>query len=150
MCYQKTVVDFCSCYDYESLKYFDVEVCHSESQIACLKNIYRNMSSSTTLSKRCHLECPLECDLAGFTFTLSTATYPPTDYYLNLLRSYEIISNKFSNISLINDEKIKNSVLRLNIYYSKLSYQILIESPSQSIVGLLANLGGTLGLFLGN
>ena len=144
------VVDFCGCYDYESLKYFDVDVCFSDSQILCLQDIYRNMSSSMTLSKRCRPECPLECDLAGFSTALSTAPYPPTDYYLNLLRSSDILSTKFSNISLIDDEKIRNSVLRLNIYYSTLSYEILIESPSQTVVGLLANLGGTLGLFLGN
>ena len=46
-------------------------------------------------------------------------------------------------------EHIKQSVLRLNIYYQTMEYTHISEKPKINIVDLLANIGGTLGLCLG-
>jgi hypothetical protein len=46
-------------------------------------------------------------------------------------------------------EDVKERLLILNVYYSKLSYIKISESPKTSINDLLSNLGGTLGLYVG-
>ena len=43
----------------------------------------------------------------------------------------------------------RDDLLILKIFYSSLNYMSYKESPSISIFGLISNLGGTLGLFLG-
>jgi hypothetical protein len=150
VCYQYQVVTHCKCYDYESFKYWDVDVCYTDSNIDCLNEIYKNMSSSNILNEYCYNECPLECDIDDFTTTLSTSQFPPNDYYLNQFRSLPIIKSKYSNISSISDQELTNSLLKLSIYYNTLSYTLISESPTMGVVDLLSNLGGVLGLFLGS
>lgn len=149
VCYQYHVVKHCNCYDYESFKYWDVNVCYTDSEIDCLNKIYKNMSSSTILNEYCYSSCPLECDIDDFTTTISTSPFPPNDYYLNEIKRDQKIISKYSNISLISDTDITNSLLKLSIYYNTLSYTLISESPTMGIVDLLSNLGGVLGLFLG-
>jgi hypothetical protein len=149
LCYQYFVVKECSCYDYESFPYYDVRVCYTDKDIECLKNVYTNISSSNDLNQICYPWCPLECDLNNFLTIISTSPYPPNDYYLNDIRNDSKVKTKFSNISLISDRKLKENVLKLSIYYETLSYILISETITMTIVDLLANLGGVLGLFLG-
>jgi hypothetical protein len=149
LCYQYFVVKDCLCYDYESFRYYDVRVCHTDEDIKCVRKVYHNISSSFHLNQICFPWCPLECDLNGFTKTISTSPYPPNDYYLNEFRNDPKVNTKFSNISLISDQKLRENVLKLSIYYETLSYVEISETATMTIVDLLANLGGVLGLFLG-
>ena len=50
---------------------------------------------------------------------------------------------------VIDDEKARESVTRVNIFYESLSYTVSTEAPQIDFVSLLANIGGNLGLFLG-
>ena len=63
--------------------------------------------------------CPLECDSIEYDLKLSGLTYPN-----------------------------KNTTLRLIVYYSSLEYTIIKEFPQTTELGLFANIGGTLGLFI--
>ena len=139
----------CSCFDYESFWYYDVRVCYTDDDIKCVKKVYNNISSSFHLNEICYPWCPLECDLSDFSTTISTSPYPPNDFYLGDIRNDSKISQKFSNISLISDRKLKENVLKLSIYYDSLSYVLITETATMTVVDLLANLGGVLGLFLG-
>ena len=49
----------------------------------------------------------------------------------------------------LNQEQVKQSVLKLNIFYDSLEYEYITEKPKMNLVDLLANIGGTLGLCLG-
>ena len=49
----------------------------------------------------------------------------------------------------INSEIAKNNFAYVYLFYNTLSYTLSIENPTMDIVALLANIGGTIGLFLG-
>ena len=49
----------------------------------------------------------------------------------------------------LSQEEIKNSIIKFSIYYESMSYTLSTESPTLDVEGLLAYIGGTLGLFLG-
>ena len=40
-------------------------------------------------------------------------------------------------------------MVKLNVYYKNIYYTSIVESPSITLVSLVSNLGGNLGLFLG-
>ena len=49
----------------------------------------------------------------------------------------------------INADNVKNSIVMVNLYYNSLSYTWSEEDVACDWVCVLANIGGTLGLFLG-
>ena len=49
----------------------------------------------------------------------------------------------------IDPESAAKSVVKVNIFYESMSYELSRESPKMDIVSLLASIGGNLGLFLG-
>ena len=48
-----------------------------------------------------------------------------------------------------NSANAVNSVVKVNIFYDSMSYELSTESPKMNIVNALASIGGNLGLFLG-
>ena len=70
-------------------------------------------------------------------------------------QSYDLFIDSFKYFLQRNGEfnltydEVKDRLLFLNIYYPKLSYIKISESPKTSIIDLLSNLGGTLGLYVG-
>jgi hypothetical protein len=65
---------------------------------------------------------------------------------LNLKEDY---SNGDNETVVIDDDRARESVTRVNIFYESLSYTVSTETPQMDFVSLLANIGGNLGLFLG-
>ena len=49
----------------------------------------------------------------------------------------------------ITKETAKNSFVYVYFYYNSNSLRLSTDSPNMDIVSLLANIGGTLGLFIG-
>jgi len=43
----------------------------------------------------------------------------------------------------------RRNFVNVNLFYNSLAYTLSEETPSLDVVGLLANIGGTMGLFLG-
>ena len=96
------------------------------------------------ISDNCISLCPLECNITQFE-TSVTSTKFLGDFYADYIKN-----NK--NLSVDFDSKIidaTNSIVSINIFYDSLSYTLSTESPQMDLVSLLANIGGNLGLFLG-
>jgi hypothetical protein len=57
------------------------------------------------------------------------------------------------NNGMINDnltfEVVKESVACVYVFFGELKYTEINENPSLSFIGLLSNIGGSLGLFAG-
>jgi hypothetical protein len=49
----------------------------------------------------------------------------------------------------INADNVKNSIVMVNLYYNSLSYTWSEEDVACDWICVLANIGGTLGLFMG-
>ena len=63
------------------------------------------------------------------------------------LSSNSNLSSDFAT-SFVLKEKAAQSFVGLNVFYKTLSYDMSNESPQITLVGLFANVGGYLGLFL--
>lgn len=99
----------------------------------------------------CPEGCPQQCDSANFITSISVADYP-SPVLLRALKENEKIGAQFANRPNDSDvtyEEIKRSVLSLVVYYDDLTYTSYSEVEKTSIIDLVSNIGGTLGLFLG-
>ena len=90
--------------------------------------------------------CPIECERTYFKWTSSIAEFPTLKYY-HYLKNSTLIQTKYPNITY---QELKKSVARVEIFYDELKETIITESIKTETFDLIANLGGTLGLFLGN
>ena len=62
-----------------------------------------------------------------------------------------LINEQYSNLPNIKHIKsvLHNKILELNVYYDDLSYTLIEEDKKMDLIDVMANVGGTLGLFLG-
>lgn len=139
LCLQEIIISSCSCYDLNYLKLDDSTPCLTMTQFMCASKMYASFRNKN-LDEECLRKCPLECDSMSFNTRLSSSTFP-TKYLFDALGNV-----LFQNASF---DDVKKRVLELKIYYSKLSYLSLTESPKTSIIDLFSNIGGTLGLYVG-
>ena len=155
MCYQIAVVNNCSCYDPEfpntnSTDMNNITFCHDPEKLNCMTNVEAYFSDNG-LTTDCSNSCPMECLSAEYKTSMHTASYP-TEWYLDLLLKQTNLVNKFSNFSQNSpnlNSLIKNSVVKISIFYNDISYDALVESPVLTFDVLLGNVGGSLGLFIG-
>ena len=88
-----------------------------------------------------------KCDKTIY-LTKSSAAYYPTKTYLRSLLTIPKVIKLLGNASETRDA-IETSFLKVNVFYSSLSYLSVTENPSITIYTLLSSMGGALGLFLG-
>jgi hypothetical protein len=113
----------------------------------CSSDQYSNCNLPFTNQTRADM-CPLECTSSSYEVIYNEKDYPSKTRINELKRKKEITS-KFMNSSIVSDEDIVSSVVKLQIYYDKMSYRLLKEVPKVSELSLISNIGGTMGLFLG-
>ena len=101
----------------------------------------------------------MECDSISYELSTSFSLFPSDSYgnYLlnNSIRnsktesiSQNVIKNlKAKNLSL--EEYIQKSLISLNLFYEEFKYTSINEVPKFTLIDLIANLGGIMGLFLG-
>ena len=68
--------------------------------------------------------------------------------YVDRIKENENLTKDF-NVGPINEQTARDSVIKVNLYYDSLSYELSTESPKMNLVDLLASIGGNLGLFMG-
>jgi hypothetical protein len=94
------------------------------------------------------LKCPSECNKKTFGSMISSSLYPIQPYAEKLTNNSKI-SSKFLNDSLTLT-KLKNSVLAVSVYYKDLYYTRSTEQAKYTRTDLISNIGGILGLYIGN
>lgn len=141
LCYQNYIEIECKC-SVASLPKInnEFEICYNSSELECL-NKNRDSFYNSHVYEICDRYCPTECDHVKYVTTTSAANYP-TIWYTNLLRQ---------QLNMLNESYyyIKESTLKVNIFYDDLVFTTSIEVPAVRIEDELANIGGHLGLFLG-
>ena len=90
---------------------------------------------------------PLECKTVSYGYSISTSSFPSPAFvkYLNKLTDFRA---RFPNHT-IDYDFVKKNFAFVNLYYDEIKYTLMEESPAMEIMDLIANVGGTLGLFLG-
>lgn len=142
MCYQKLLVKKCECFDF-SVSGFNfflkaVKSC-SLAEISCMEKIFRDPVMNYYDS--CRQFCPKECDSVEYGFDVSFSDYPTETRMKSILTDNVYLKSFETNL--------KNKLLKTNIHFNKLTYEIITETAATSFGSLLANIGGTMGLFMG-
>ena len=151
---QKQVENKCDCY-YTALSSLQNQIpCTNSTQLKCLYTLLPNIALDLKLySEKClsSNECPLECDTNSFDTQLTSLEYPSLSLYDLMSNSDRIINvtQLKYGIDLSTHDLYKKYYYSLNFYYSSMKYTYISETPQMTLVGLLANLGGSLGMFLG-
>ena len=147
---QFELIEQCNCSDPQSLSLFNSSTCEKESEQECMETRYDLLINDNFLKRVCIHKCPLECNSTEFTSSL-TSVELIGDLFADFLNS-EMRNNlylDFESSRPIDAEIAKKSFVSFQLYYSTNSFTLSRETPSMDIVSLLANIGGTLGLFLG-
>ena len=114
----------------------------------CINNVYSNKYlSSDFLREVCMPLCPLECNRTEYKASI-TKSKLIGDIYVDYIRGNKNLSADFIKRS-ITTETAARSMVKINIFYDSMAYNLVTESPKMNLVSLLASIGGNLGLFLG-
>ncbi len=105
-----------------------------------MANLYENITSGLFAS--CKQKCLKQCEDVKFEYQTSFVQYPSITRAKSLIA--EVVRNN-SEYNFINSS-VKDYVLKVNVYFNSLSYQVIRESATMSATSLLANIGGTLGM----
>ena len=142
LCLQRIIMEKCQCFSL-TLPIFDgksFRTCHNSSERSCLYDII--MKTSDKLEENCISECPLECDNVKYDLTSSTLTFP-NDEFFQSIKNY---SEEYTNMTL---NEYRQSNLLLNIFFTSKEYTDIRDIPKISVIDLISNLGGVVGIFLG-
>jgi hypothetical protein len=148
MCYLINLKAKCNCtQNWNNFKFPDqnVSLCLDKQQQNCDTNFYKNeFITDDYIIQNCN--CPLECKKVIYDTFITNSKYP-TKFYTDALRNDQSFVKRFSNSTRFDD--LEQDLLRINIYFDSLSYLEISESESVSLIMLISDIGGTLGLFLG-
>ena len=144
---QKHSIETCNCTNswYQSI-FEDYDDCQTVEQVECTNNVFGNFNQEQ-INTCITTYCPLECNRTTFNYELSSSELIG-DMYVDFIKSNKRLSQDFVTRK-ITSETAKKSFVYLFLAYDSLSYTLSNEYPNMDVVGLLAAIGGTFGLFMG-
>ena len=94
--------------------------------------------------------CPLECDSIQYDTRISSQNYPSKEQY-DLFKQDAIIYNYHTSqgLNMTTYSEYKKYYFKINVFYESMDYTYVILSPKITLVDLLSNLGGSIGVLLG-
>ncbi|CAJ0946598.1 unnamed protein product, partial [Mesorhabditis belari] len=161
-CLQENIVNKCGCYDpayaFEALQ---VESCYknpvdnttaafTNKAIECINAFTNPGTGPNDFNLITQCDCPQPCIVESYSVTVSTAAWPSNQYTPSECNEPENATTQ--PWAAENMECVawygQNTAL-IEIYYERMNYQVLTESPAYSFVNLISDIGGQVGLFLG-
>ena len=146
LCIQERILENCGCYylGYPRLN-AHTRPCTNGSDLDCFTNEINHFDVHECVKN----SCPLECDTVAYDLEWSSLVYPNMQLY-NSLNSdqrayYEELLGQNKTLSY---EMYKSLFVNLNIFFPSLQFTQITESPKMSPIDLLAQIGGSLGMFL--
>jgi amiloride-sensitive sodium channel subunit alpha len=144
LCQQKIIIDRLGCYRLDLPRIFDAPPCLNQSIYNQLLVDYIDFSTSD-----CNDLCPFECYSVTYELSVSYTDFPSYKYYNRYMRlDKPFFANVFKTEN-VTYEMFKNSMASLFIYIDDNKSTQITESIATPVVQFIANLGGTLGLFVG-
>ena len=147
LCIQREIIRECNCTSSDDYSLFvNVTACNPNDQ--CFNRTLQSFASVEQLKHTCIKSCPLQCNSTQFKTSISSCLLNG-EFYVKWIKESVNLREDFVNRS-INGETIRNSMVRLHVFYEALAYTESVEMVSRSsILSLAANIGGILSLFLG-
>jgi hypothetical protein len=135
----------CACY-LESLDDDILMQCYYKTDNQTLRECVDTFMGSFNFSL-CHLEyCPLECD--SFEYDITFYIEPILSVGKISANIPDILIEKYSP-EFKTYENVSKTFVSINVYYQDLKYTLISQQPKIELFGLISNLGGILGLFIG-
>ena len=97
-------------------------------------------------------DCPLPCEVYKYGHKLSRSTYPSKSHVRYLMEKFPVLRDAHENSTgRTRDAKefLRDTLVRLVVYYDDLSYELIQQKPSYDTLVWLGDVGGTIGLFVG-
>ena len=136
-CIQQLIIDTCKCFHPRFKKLDDLTpVCQNLADLECADRTEKLFVGENI--EKCQLKCPLECETKKFELQMS-------GYDLSL-RQFDTHFKRNNSFAF---DEVKKSFLIINVFYPHLEYTEISLEPKTSVIGLISNLGGALGIFLG-
>ncbi|KAJ8022807.1 Amiloride-sensitive sodium channel subunit beta [Holothuria leucospilota] len=150
-CQKKCLLDHmkerCGCVNNIYDDYANVPYCKDErlgkSQVQCQRQVERSFYTN-----RIKCTCPAPCHEYVYNTKLSTARWPSETYEPHLrdkLKAEDITAFR----SLDKTKFSRENLVRLQIYFEELNYELIEQVPAYTVAEVLSNIGGTLGLYIG-
>ncbi|CAF1045883.1 unnamed protein product [Brachionus calyciflorus] len=144
LCFQHLIIQECN-YFYPAFPYFSqksIKSCNDPVEVKCFQSKFANdFKDSSITNDICQSQCPLECNSMNYKIFYSF------NDFINEKNNEDL--NNFYNFTGKYKRQMKKDLISLFFYYETLSYEEITEKESIDLVGLLSNLGGIAGLFLG-
>lgn len=147
-----TIIERCHCYDPKYPMFIKSQPCKNYTQYKCISEQYYNVLNwPMNFTTKYTLNCPLECESIDYDAQVSSSDYPSVEYYDFFMNGSKENLTQLINkgIDLSTFESFKQYFYSMNIFYANTEYTIISETPQQTFIDLLTNLGGSLGMFLG-
>ena len=156
LCMQKLIGKECGCQSsYNELTYYpNMKLCGIPNGNQTIKETTEDyycgiitvikFAGMTNDERDC--DCPLECEQANYVYSISWSEFPTFQYYSNYLNKSTYLNSK----SMTSYNDVKQSVARVQIFFDDMKQTVIKEYEKMSMFGLVSNIGGLLGLFLGN
>ncbi|RNA34522.1 amiloride-sensitive sodium channel subunit beta [Brachionus plicatilis] len=142
-CIQKFFIENCDCFVADYPCFYNSMPCNLTTWQNCIGIAFQYIKKGDYLNQECEQKCPLECQRMWFDKTVSTNEFS-NSMYEDFLQEYDGSDSIYFNQSF--DSK---DFAVVNVYYGNLGFISVSESPTTDVVGLLSNIGGVAGLFLG-
>ncbi|MEE6498075.1 hypothetical protein FKM82_002973 [Ascaphus truei] len=142
-CFQREMIRSCGCGHYDQPLPAGEKYCNYlefPSWIYCYFKLNKRFVQEQL---GCQSTCRQSCSFKEWTLTRSLAKWPSVSSEEWMLR---ILTWELGN--KINKNLTKHDLANLGIFYQDLNMRSISENPANSIVTLLANFGGQLGLWL--
>jgi hypothetical protein len=79
---------------------------------------------------------PLECKSINYELKIGSSSYPTVACY-DLLKEQPVVQKYFGhNQSLITFDRLKSSIIALNVYYESLKYTEISQNPQMQLIDL--------------
>ncbi|XP_033634671.1 amiloride-sensitive sodium channel subunit gamma-like isoform X1 [Asterias rubens] len=145
-CLYRMIQDRCDCDDTRFRFFPDLDPCLSTnaSQVSCKETVELEYANEDF-----DCSCTSPCQEASFEMTVSSAAWPNSLFVDQVRQELMDISDVFKT-KVRNDQNfVQNNVLKLQVYYEQLNYEMIVHTPKYNFFGLISNLGGQVGLWIG-
>ena len=146
LCLQKTNIEKCGCCNLYYQCLFNKELCLNATQVKCVYETYKIFINSN-VNELCSSMCPLECESTKIDISTSSSTFPTRSFY-EFYKNNKYFKELFPNENITYND-LRENILEVNIYYDSFIYTKTEESSVCTIIDLISNMGGTLGLLIG-
>ncbi|XP_071942315.1 acid-sensing ion channel 2-like [Antedon mediterranea] len=136
-CETKAVEKYCDCRLVEQPTGDGFPVCSPNQTHVCAEEILLSVTEGTLVDDVCVCRSP--CEVEDYPFSTTNAKLRP-NFMERLFRG---TSNNFTA------DYIMDNVAVVSLFYEALNFEVVEQLPEMSLVVLLANIGGNLGLFTG-